>query len=548
MSTIKLLMNAWRPRTATSAQLFLVVLLVASVAISSAPAADFRRGDSNADSAEDISDAIHILGFLFVGSPAQIPCRDAADVNDDGSIDIADPIYLLSFLFVDGQPPPLPSGSCGNDPTPDGLDCVVYFPCIPPPPESIRVTPLDLDFGCVGVGVTSPPLTVTFTNQGTALLTNFAGGSPADTQFSASQNCAGGVAPGASCQYSFRLTPNATGEFETVSTTSTSAGPIVIRLRGTGVGASLTASPLELDFGNVVLHTSSEQQVVTIRNTGLARLESFAGGLPPDTQFSGSQNCASGVALGASCQYFFRFTPTKSGVFETTSTTSTNAGSFVVRLRGRGVSPPFPSPLVDKTVTPLELDFGPVGLGVTSPPQAVTIRSTSSSTLTDFAGGVPFDTQFSASQNCAGGVAPGASCQYFFRFTPTKLGSFETTSESSTNAGPFVIRLRGRGVGPKLWVTPLELDFGTVPVGVTSPPQAVTITNLGLSTLESFVGGVPPDAQFTASQNCASGVAPGASCQYFFRFTPTAVGAFEATSNSSTNAGSFAIRLRGRGE
>jgi hypothetical protein len=198
-------------------------------------------------------------------------------------------------------------------------------------------------------------------------------------------------------------------------------------------------------------------------------------------------------------------------------------------------------------VTPLELDFGPVGVGATSPPQVVTITNIGSATLTNFAGGAPFDPQFGAFQNCAGGVAPGASCQYTFTFEPTAVGVSSSTSNSSTNAGPFVIRLTGEGVGPKLWVTPLELDFGDVPVGTTSPPQIVTITNVGLATLTNFAGGAPFDPQFGAFQNCAGGVAPGASCQYTFTFEPTAVGAANTTSNSSTNAGPFVIALRGRG-
>ena len=63
-------------------------------------------------------------------------------------------------------------------------------------------------------------------------------------------------------------------------------------------------------------------------------------------------------------------------------------------------------------------------------------------TLDSWAGGgvgVPF----SASQNCAGGVAPGDSCQYFFTFTPTKEGQFTTYSSSSVNGKPLVIRLQG---------------------------------------------------------------------------------------------------------
>ena len=195
-------------------------------------------------------------------------------------------------------------------------------------------------------------------------------------------------------------------------------------------------------------------------------------------------------------------------------------------------------------VTPLSLDFGPVGVGATSAPQVVTITNVGSGSVTSFAGGAPWDTQFKAGQNCAGGLAPGASCQYTFRFAPTAAGTFTTTSNSSTNVGPFTIELRGTGVGAGLFVTPLELDFGSVMSGTTSAPQTVTIINTGLSTLTNFAGGgvYPP---FSASQNCASGVAPGASCQYFFRFAPTAAGRYAAVSGSATNAGAFSIHLQG---
>ena len=64
------------------------------------------------------------------------------------------------------------------------------------------------------------------------------------------------------------------------------------------------------------------------------------------------------------------------------------------------------------------------------------------STLTNFAGG-GVSPPFSATQNCAGGVATGASCQYTFRFAPTAEGKFSTMSSSSTNAGSFSIHLQG---------------------------------------------------------------------------------------------------------
>jgi hypothetical protein len=389
--------------------------------------------------------------------------------------------------------------------------------------------------------MTSASQVVTITNVGTLTLTDFAGGAPLDTQFKGWTTCAGGVAPGASCQYIFRFDPTAAGTFTTTSNSSTSAGPFSITLHGTGVGADLTVSPLSLDFGSVLSGTTSSKQSVTIRNTGMATLTNFAGGAPLDTQFKGWTTCAGGVAPGASCQHVFRFDPAAAGTFTTTSNSSTNAGAFTIALRGTGRTALFAT---GQRVTPLSLDFGPVGVGLMSAPQVVTITNQSLFTaIINFAGG-GVSPPFSAVQNCAGGVAPGASCQYTFRFAPAATGTFTTTSNSSNSAGSFSIALRGTGVGAGLTVSPLSLDFGPVPVGTTSDPQIVTIRNTGMITLTNFAGGgvLPP---FSATQNCAGGVPPGASCQYTFRFSPTAKGRFATTSNSSTNAGAFTIYLQG---
>ncbi len=401
------------------------------------------------------------------------------------------------------------------------------------------VTPLSIDFGPVGVGFKGVPQAVTITNLGSTTLTNFAGGGVAPP-FRALQNCAGGVAPGASCQYTFYFEPTATGTFTAVSHSSTNAGSFNIALRGEGVGAELHVTPLSLDFGSVYVGVTTTAQTVTIRNTGLSTLTNFAGGgvLPP---FDATQNCASGVAPGASCQYFFRFEPTATGTFTAVSHSSTNAGPIDIALKGVGRSILFGS---GQRVTPLSIDFGPVGVGFKSGPQIVTVTNLSPFVaITEFAGGA-VNPPFSASQNCAPTLEPGASCQYFFRFAPSAAGIFTAASNSSTSAGSFSIALRGEGVGAGLHVTPLSLDFGPVPLFTTSAPQFVTIRNTGLTTLTNFAGGGvwPP---FSALQNCAGGVAPGASCQYIFRFAPTAIGRPSAISSSSTNAGSFSIQLYG---
>ena len=144
---------------------------------------------------------------------------------------------------------------------------------------------------------------------------------------------------------------------------------------------------------------------------------------------------------GGACQYNVVFSPDAVGSAAATSVSSTNAGGFVIELRGTGVTTPPSGSAV--TASPIELDFGEVGLGQTSAVQVVNIRNPGDAALGGFAGGAPSHPQFRATQNCAGGVPPGGSCQYNFTFTPAAPGAYEATSSTTTDAGGFVKRLLG---------------------------------------------------------------------------------------------------------
>ncbi len=89
----------------------------------------FRRGDTTADGPLDITDAVSLLGHLFLGGEAP-HCPDAADANDDGVLDISDPLSMLGFLFLAGEPPPVPGPrDCGSDPSADDLGPCAYAAC-----------------------------------------------------------------------------------------------------------------------------------------------------------------------------------------------------------------------------------------------------------------------------------------------------------------------------------------------------------------------------------------------------------------------------------
>ena len=71
-------------------------------------ACDMICGDANADLAVDISDAVHLISYIFGGGPAPAPLI-AGDANCDLAVDISDAVYLIGYIFGSG---PAPCAGC----------------------------------------------------------------------------------------------------------------------------------------------------------------------------------------------------------------------------------------------------------------------------------------------------------------------------------------------------------------------------------------------------------------------------------------------------
>ncbi|MBI4602716.1 MAG: fibronectin type III domain-containing protein [Planctomycetes bacterium] len=91
----------------------------------------FHRGDADNNGTLQLTDALRVLGFLFLGQVAPT-CMKAGDADDNGTLQLTDALRILGFLFL-GQVPPAPPGppgeACGEDPTADSLDCLTYTSC-----------------------------------------------------------------------------------------------------------------------------------------------------------------------------------------------------------------------------------------------------------------------------------------------------------------------------------------------------------------------------------------------------------------------------------
>jgi len=95
----------------------------------------FHRGDADQNNALELTDAIQILGYLFLGSQTKVGlCPDAADADDNGTIELTDAIRVLGYLFLGTGEVPAPGPppeACGPDTTEDAggdLGCPSYDP------------------------------------------------------------------------------------------------------------------------------------------------------------------------------------------------------------------------------------------------------------------------------------------------------------------------------------------------------------------------------------------------------------------------------------
>lgn len=97
----------------------------------------FSRGDGNGDGVLELTDAIIILNYLFLGG-GEPACLEAADSDNDASVSLTDGVLILTYLFRGGNAPALPGppgvdSGCGPDTDLPGsvgdLGCGTYTGC-----------------------------------------------------------------------------------------------------------------------------------------------------------------------------------------------------------------------------------------------------------------------------------------------------------------------------------------------------------------------------------------------------------------------------------
>ena len=318
------------------------------------------------------------------------------------------------------------------------------------------VSPTSLTFASQTVGTTSAAQPVTVHN-GTAAAVSLTtpaitGTNSADFKVS-STTCTTSLAASASCTISVTFDPAATGTRTaalgiTVGTTAHS-----VSLTGTGASATsgpvVSLSPTSVNFGSVLVGSTSNVSYVTLTNTGSSALTisnafTITGTNSGDFAFAGLGTCpavGATVAAGGNCTVSVNFTPTATGARSAQVNLFDSASNSpqAIPLSGTGSS----STSSAISVSPTSLTFGTQTQATTSAPQTVIVSNTGSSTVAVTATtAAPFAA--TAASACSA-LAAGANCIISVTFTPTSNGNKSGTLTVTAGSVTQTVALKGHG-------------------------------------------------------------------------------------------------------
>jgi trimeric autotransporter adhesin len=199
--------------------------------------------------------------------------------------------------------------------------------------------------------------------------------------------------------------------------------------------------------------------------------------------------------------------------------------------------------------------FGNQPQGSISPAQVITIFNQGNQPLqlTNLTPAGPDKTQFAVQSTTCGSysILAGGSCSINIVFTPQGLAAYRAEIDVIDNSGGLtgakqVIALSGTGVAaaPIASLSPSSLTFGTLAIGSTSGPQAITLRNVGSAALTlsqiTFTGtdaaafGIA--ASGTTCPTVGGTVAIASNCILQVNFAPQSSGPKNASVNFVDNA------------
>lgn len=402
---------------------------------------------------------------------------------------------------------------------------------------SAVLSPGALAFPSTLVGASSPALTATLTNSGSAAISGISVSLLGD--FTETTSCTASLAPGASCTFSVAYAPTVAGAESGILTVSDNLGSQTVSLTGYGLAPGASLSSAQLIFGNQLLNTQSLAQTITFTNTGSSPLTIDS--VTPDANFTDTTNCTGQIAAGGQCSVNVTFLPTTTGALTGTVTITDSAGTQVITAQGQGVNP-------GASLVPSFVGFGAQEVGTVSLAQTLTATNSGTTPLT--LNPITVSNNFTESDLCPSILPVGGSCLISVSFTPTATGSLYGSLLFSDTSGQVstVVALSGQGTLPGIATTPSTLFFGSLPVGTASQAQTVTVWNTGTAALQ--IASIASTGDFAETDNCTANTVPsGGYCVVNVTLTPTTTGTRTGAILITDNAdGSHMVALSGVGQ
>ncbi len=235
------------------------------------------------------------------------------------------------------------------------------------------LSPASVDFGTQTVGTPSAGRTITCYNDSDSAV-------PIDLiytsgDFSQTNNCGNSLAAHSSCAMVVVFNPTQANTRNGQLMVETDLGNYSSSLTGVGQSAvpQISVSAPSLDFGTIVVNTSSGEQTVTLTNVGTANASGFAVSLVTGTHYTrtGTTNTCTGATLTPtqSCTVGVKFYPTTTGTLNDTLRITDNSSTSPHNISLTGTSASQPTgpvtiyPAIDTipqgTKLPLMCDPGP---------------------------------------------------------------------------------------------------------------------------------------------------------------------------------------------
>lgn len=402
----------------------------------------------------------------------------------------------------------------------------------------------NLSFGLQGVGTSSTPQTVIISALGPLQINNIS----TTGSFSEADNCPASLANGKTCTMYVYFAPTASGSIAggvTINSNGFFNAVNTVNLTGLGSAIKLTGAPL--NFGSVLVKTTSASQTVTVTNAGTSAVTMGTISLTDATNYAiSADTCpASGSTLGggASCTISVTFGPKSTGFKRGAIVINDSDPSSpqLVGLSGTGAS--------KVSLSPSTIQFPATAVGTASAITKITLTNNTGLSITLGNPAITVTGPFASATTttCTNGlvIANLATCVINAVFKPTTVGFASGTISVSDSdiTSPQTVAVSGYGTGIKF--TPPSINFGTVTKG-TQVSSTVTITNVGTSNV-FFTG-----AEFTGtssadfadnygdgppcSNNSTNPLKPGGTCTITVYFTPSTTATESATYKTFDNS------------